>query len=169
VNEVVLRARDFAVSAHAGQQYGTQPYAAHLDEVAKLLSPHGDLAQVVGYLHDVAEDTDVSLESIGREFGDRVKILVALVTDEPGQNRRERKVGTNAKLAAVSESDSLALIVKAADRLANVKASAEGRDASKLKMYRREQLAFQRAVYRPGLCDDLWNEMATILGNCEQD
>ena len=68
-------------------------------------------------------------------------------------NRRERKARTNAKLAAVSADDAAALLVKAADRLANLRASAGGGAGSKLDMYRREHPTFRAAVYRPGLCD----------------
>jgi hypothetical protein len=165
MSEAVSRAREFAVAAHGDQLYGDKPYAVHLDAVAELLAPNGELAQVIGYLHDVVEDTAVSLDGVRREFGDMVAACVALVTDEPGANRRERKAKTNAKLAAVSGKDVLALVVKAADRLANLRASVSGGSESKLGMYRREQPAFRAAAYRPGLCDELWREMDRILGS----
>jgi (p)ppGpp synthase/HD superfamily hydrolase len=163
--EVVAHAREFAVAAHGDQRYGDQPYAVHLDEVAELLAPFGELAQVVGYLHDVVEDTAVPLDAVRAQFGERVAACVALVTDEQGANRRERKARTNAKLSAVSGEDSLALVVKAADRLANLRRSARGGSDSKLGMYRREHPAFRAATYRPGLCDELWQEMDHVLGN----
>lgn len=164
MTELVARARAFAVAAHGRQRYGDQPYPVHLDAVAEILAPFGEEAQVVGYLHDALEDTSVSLEMLGSEFGERVAKLVSLVTDDSGVNRRERKARSNAKLAAVAEADSLALVVKAADRLANLRASAVGGADSKLGMYRREHPDFRRAAYRPGLCDDLWCEIAAIIG-----
>lgn len=57
----------------------------------------------------------------------------------------------------------LALIVKAADRLANLRESARGRSGSKLDMYRQEHPAFRAAAYRPGLCDGLWEEIERLL------
>lgn len=164
MSEAVARAREFAVAAHGDQRYGDQPYAVHLDAVAGLLAPFGELAQIVGYLHDVVEDTAVPLDAVRERFGERVAACVALVTDEPGANRRERKARTNAKLAAVPAEDPLALVVKAADRLANLRASAGGGSDSKLDMYRREQPGFRAAAYRPGLCEELWREMDRILG-----
>ncbi len=164
MGDVVAGAREFAVAAHGDQRYGDQPYSAHLDAVAALLAPFGEQAQVVGYLHDVVEDTSVTLDALQREFGDRVAAWVSLVTDQLGANRRERKARTNAKLAAVSGEDAVALVVKAADRLANLRASAGGGAGSKLDMYRREHPAFRAAAYRPGLCDGLWREMDSILG-----
>jgi (p)ppGpp synthase/HD superfamily hydrolase len=164
MSEAVSQARKFAVEAHGGQRYGDQPYVAHLDAVADLLSPFGETAQVIGYLHDVVEDTDVPLSVLKERFGDRVAACVALVTDERGANRRERKAKTNAKLSAVAGENSLALVTKAADRLANLRASARGGSDSKLGMYRGEHPAFHAAAFRPGLCDQLWDEMDRILG-----
>lgn len=86
-----------------------------------------------------------------------------LVTDEPGPNRQERKARTNAKLSRVSDDLHLALIVKAADRLANLRVSARGGSDSKLDMYRGEHAAFRAAAFRPGLCDEFWAGMEQIL------
>ena len=159
----VLRARAFAVEAHGEQRYGDGPYVVHLDAVADLLEPYGTDAQIVGYLHDVVEDTAITAERIHDEFGERVVQCVQLVTDEPGPNRQARKARTNAKLSKVSGELGLALIVKAADRLANLRMSARGRSGSKLGMYRGEHAAFRAAALRPGLCDGLWKEMEQIL------
>ena len=54
------QARAFALAAHGDQMYGARPYSFHLDAVVRLLSPYGIEAQVIGYLHDVVEDTEVS-------------------------------------------------------------------------------------------------------------
>ena len=164
MSDALTHARSFAIAAHGDQKYGDHPYSFHLDAVAELLAAFGEQAQIVGYLHDVVEDTDVPIQTVRQEFGDRVADCVALVTDETGANRKERKARTNAKLAAVSGEKELALIVKTADRLANLRMSALGGAESKLDMYRREHPAFREAVYRPGLCDELWREMSRILG-----
>ncbi len=103
MDEAVARARAFAITAHGEQRYGDQPYRVHLDAVTELLAPFGEQAQVVGYLHDVVEDTTVTLETVSETFGDRVAACLALVTDEPGVNRRERKARTNAKLAELGD------------------------------------------------------------------
>lgn len=129
-----------------------------------MLAPFGEEAQIIGYLHDVVEDTAVSIEEVRAKFGDRVSECVRLVTDETGANRKERKARTNTKLAAVSGEKELALVVKAADRLANLRMSAREGSGSKLEMYRREHVPFRQAAYRPGICDGLWEEMERILG-----
>ena len=64
----------------------------------------------------------------------------------------------------------VALIVKAADRLANIRQSAcSCPGESKLEMYRREHGEFTQAAFRKGLCDPIWDEMATILHRTGED
>src|SRR6185369_14989980 len=104
-------------------------------------------------------------QTVRQEFGDRVADCVALVTDEAGVNRKERKARTNEKLSRISGEHELALVVKAADRLANLRMSAGDRSGSKLDMYLREHSTFRQAAYRAGLCDELWQEMDRILGH----
>lgn len=155
-------AREFALTAHGDQRYGEHPYSYHLDAVAKLLEPFGEVAQTSGYLHDVVEDSDSTDAEIRDVFGAEIADCVALVTDEAGENRRERKAKTNAKLAATT--NSLALIVKAADRLANLMESVRDPVGGKLDMYRQEHEAFKRAAFRPGVCDNLWARIDGIVG-----
>lgn len=95
-------ARDFSIAAHGDQRYGVNPYSVHLDAVTEIVSPYGEDAQVIAYLHDVVEDTPVKIDVIREQFGDKIAACVSLLTDEPGVNRKERKARTNAKLQAVS-------------------------------------------------------------------
>ncbi|WP_198422245.1 HD domain-containing protein [Gimesia chilikensis] len=163
IKNQVIEARDFSLKAHADQQYGDQPYAHHLDAVVTLLDEHGPQAQVIGYLHDVVEDTDFTCEDIETRFGKLVADAVAILTDEPGKNRKERKQKTYEKMSQVTGDLQIALIVKTADRLANVQASLETDRKDKLKMYQKEHPAFKTAVYRPELCDALWEKLDAAL------
>jgi (p)ppGpp synthase/HD superfamily hydrolase len=166
VSETVARARLFADAAHSavGQSYAGGPYVCHLDHVAGLLVPWGELAQVVGYLHDVVEDTKITLDIVRAHFGDQASYYVSIITDCPGINRKERKLLTNRKLAAVLPADDLALLVKVADRLSNVRQSARDDAGSKLEMYQAEHDDFRKAAYRPGLCDGWWAEINWLVG-----
>lgn len=156
-------ARTFALDAHGDQRYGDHPYADHLAAVAELLVPFGEDAVRIGYLHDVVEDTAITLDELRTEFGDVVACCVALLTDEPGESRKERKAKTYAKLDQVGPELELALTVKAADRLANVRACIADGKAELLSVYRREHPAFRSAAYRPGRCERLWQELDTLL------
>jgi (p)ppGpp synthase/HD superfamily hydrolase len=159
----VAQAREFAVRAHGEQKYGQHPYSVHLDAVAAIAAPFGELAQVIAYLHDVVEDTEVSLDEVRATFGELVGECVGLLTDAPGANRKERKSKTYARLAGVAGPAELALVVKAADRLANVRACVRDGDAGLWRMYRSEQAAFRGAAFRAGQCDALWDELERLL------
>lgn len=157
------KARSFALAAHGAQMYGSRPYAFHLDAVARLLAPWGAEAQVIAYLHDVVEDTPVSEGEISQHFGALVADCVSLLTDPPGKLRAERKARAYAKLAGVSGAGELALVVKTADRLANVRCCLIDDRRALHEVYRGEHAAFRAAAYRPGLCDALWAELDTLL------
>jgi (p)ppGpp synthase/HD superfamily hydrolase len=160
---IVEKAREFAVLAHGEQRYGVQPYSVHLDAVAEISARYGDEARVVAYLHDTVEDTEAKLSDIRASFGDLVAECVALLTDCPGANRKERKAKTYARLATVSGPHELALIVKAADRLANVRACVAEQNAALWQMYRGEHVVFRAAAYRPGQCEPIWAELDGLL------
>ena len=160
---MVNSARMFALQAHGDQRYGKAPYSVHLDAVAEHLRPYGETAQVIGDLHDVVEDTDVTYAMLQAHFGLFVTECVAIVTDEPGAGRRERKARTYHKMSLVEGDLELALVVKAADRLANLQACTAGGHAQRLQLYTKEHAVFRAAAYRPGLCDTLWDAMDRLL------
>lgn len=164
---LVSMAREFAIEAHGNQQYGAHPYRVHLDAVAELAGEYGETAQVVAYLHDVVEDTPVELEAIAAAFGQRVADCVSILTDEPGENRQERKRKTYSRMAQVSGDLELALIVKAADRLANMRACVADGNDELLAVYKQEHPAFEKAAYRQDLCFGLWYEMDRICASAQ--
>jgi len=156
-------ARTFAIDRHGGQCYGDRPYVWHLDAVVALLEPHGEPAITIGYLHDVVEDTAATVADIEQAFGPLVAAAVQVLTDADGPDRRTRKARTYERMAAVDGELTVALLVKAADRLANIQACVADGRRDKLAMYAAEHAAFRTAVHRPGLCDGLWAAMDASL------
>ncbi|MEF8734135.1 MAG: HD domain-containing protein [Candidatus Accumulibacter meliphilus] len=156
-------ARSFALAAHGSQRYGDRPYSCHLDAVVALLAPYGSQAQVIGYLHDVLEDTAVTESEIRDRFGALVADCVSLLTDLSGASRAERKAKTYARLATVTGANEVALLVKAADRLANVRSCLLDDQRGLMTVYRKEHAGFRRSAYRAGLCDPLWLELDSLL------
>ena len=90
--DLVDRAIGFAARAHQGQQrkIGDVPYIAHPVAVAMILQRMGCAETIVaaGLLHDVVEDTPVTLEEIQRHFGDEVAEIVAGCTEPPKDRDR---------------------------------------------------------------------------------
>ena len=149
-------ARKFALAHHGDQMYGDKPYSYHLDAVAKLVSQYSlahegeeKCALDLAYLHDVVEDTYCTLSKIESHFGTFVRDCVHLLTDEPGANRKARKKATYAKLKAVPLNSPLTVahVVKACDRMANLAEALSDRNKSILSMYAAEDKAFSDCLY----------------------
>ena len=80
---MIARAYAFAEKAHRGQtRKSGEPYFVHPVATAETLALwHMDDATIAaGLLHDTVEDTGVPLETIKKEFGDEVALLVDGVT-----------------------------------------------------------------------------------------
>lgn len=161
-----MTAKDFAIRYHGDQQYNGQPYSVHLEEVVKIVTLEaglGSYAEKLAWLHDVVEDTEATIDDVDALFGDLIARGVALLTDESGINRKERKEKTNAKHAGIGVADYVVLAVKVADRLANVRTCHKTKNKGLLKMYQKEHSEFKKAVYRKGVCDDLWMKLNMLI------
>lgn len=161
--KLLEQAKNYAKQKHDGQLYNKYPYTHHLEDVAKLLEPYGIFAQVIGYLHDVIEDTDATVGQVEEIFGPLVAKAVSVLSDQPGKNRKERKQKTYALMKDIEGDLEIALQVKAADRLANVRSCLEFKLDNLFKMYQSEYSDFKDAVYRPGLCEPLWIELESLM------
>ena len=160
---MIQKAKQWAITQHGDQQYGDHPYSVHLDAVAKIAKPFGEMAEVVAYLHDVVEDTDITVEQVSAQFGTLVAACVAILSDEPGLDRKESKAITYKKMSLVTGEEELALLVKTADRLANVRACIHDGKLDKLNTYQSEHRVFKQSVHRAGLCDGLWGELNSLI------
>jgi (p)ppGpp synthase/HD superfamily hydrolase len=86
--EIELQAREFAEHAHKGmfRWDGKTPYITHPDKVVQILK-HWRVTDpdiiVSAYLHDVVEDTSVTLDVIKNKFGLDVESIVLELTFPP--------------------------------------------------------------------------------------
>ena len=123
---VVGKAYSFAEEAHKNhKRYSGEPYFTHLFETAKLIaSLDGDTAAVAaGFLHDSIEDVGVKPETIRKEFGADVLMLVEGVTKLGRFRYRgvDRYSESMRRLFIASSKDVRVLIVKLCDRLHNMR------------------------------------------------
>ena len=149
--EEIKRAYELAEKAHTGQTRASdEPYVTHCIAVAKILNEMNLPAPVViaGLLHDIVEDTSVTLEDVRREFGDEVAQLVDGVTkltnlprvsrmDKPrtdgvtptdytpeersDQRARDREAETIRKTFLAMGEDVRVVLIKLADRVHNMR------------------------------------------------
>jgi GTP pyrophosphokinase len=81
--ELVMRAYRVAEKAHKGQKRASgEPYITHCVAVAAILAELRVPPVVVaaGLMHDTVEDTEITLETLERDFGEEVSRLVDGVT-----------------------------------------------------------------------------------------
>ena len=165
MNNRYLRARTLARAKHKNQNYGSVPYYVHLEAVSQLASPFGTDAMIVAQLHDIVEDTETSIDELAADFGYLIADAVAYMSDGKQTDRQLRKEEINQRLASLDiteEAARIALIVKACDRLANVRASLRSPERY-FERYQQEHPNFRKAVYRRGLCEAIWWELNNLL------
>ncbi len=121
--DLVDRAIGFAARAHQGQQRktGDVPYIAHPVAVAMILQ-RMDCAETIvaaGLLHDVVEDTSVTLKDVRRHFGDEVAEIVAGCTELP-KNRNRWETRKLFMIESLRDAPLAVKLVAAADKYHNL-------------------------------------------------
>lgn len=125
--DLICRAFRFALELHQGQYRASgEPYIAHPVAVAGLLRDLGGSSVMIaaGFLHDVVEDTDITLEEIESRFGVEVRRLVEGVTKLSKFNfssKTERQAENFRRMFLAMAADIRVIVVKLADRLHNMR------------------------------------------------
>lgn len=152
----------FAMEKHAGQLYGDKPYIVHLEEVFTIVydalshlgsDPYLDhdahVFLIAALLHDVVEDCyddrAAGMAEILELFGEDVATAVEYLTDLDGVTRVVRKAKFFARMDGIfgpRDHRFTALVVKVADRLANMRTGLRDGRKDKLTMYLKEMPHF---------------------------
>ncbi|MEO7084233.1 MAG: bifunctional (p)ppGpp synthetase/guanosine-3',5'-bis(diphosphate) 3'-pyrophosphohydrolase [Gemmatimonadaceae bacterium] len=126
--DVLLRAYAFSELAHRGQRRNSgEAYITHSVEVAKILAglQMDSITVASGLLHDVIEDTKLTLANVEAEFGKEIAAIVDGLTKiaklPSGGSSQERQVESYRKLLLSIAKDARVIIVKLADRLHNMR------------------------------------------------
>ena len=129
--DVVERARVFATAAHGAvaqlRKYTNEPYIVHPAEVVSIVRsvPHTDAMLAAAWLHDVVEDTGVTLETVRAEFGDEVAELVGWLTDVSRPDHGNRAARKAVDRAHSAMAPAAAQTVKLADLISNTRSILE--------------------------------------------
>jgi GTP pyrophosphokinase len=131
---LIRRAYDLAAAAHEGQKRASgEPYVMHTLHVAAILADlHLDAETLAAaLLHDVVEDTTVTLDDVRGQFGPAIAALVDGVTrmryipgfETPEEGRREAAIQAESlrKMLLAMAEDVRVVLVKLADRLHNMR------------------------------------------------
>ena len=133
--EILDRAIVFAVKAHANTERRGKgyPYIVHpleAVEIVATMTPDQELLAAAA-LHDTVEDTEVTVEQLRAEFGERVASLVADESDVMPEGMTEEASWHQRKQAAIdrlSKASHDAKMVALGDKLSNMRAIARDYD-----------------------------------------
>ena len=124
--KLIKDALEFSVKVHHGQERKSGlPYVSHCIDVANILLDWNMDATTIAsaLLHDVVEDTDVTLEDIKLLFGNDVAFLVDGVTKIDNivfKSEKHKQAENFTKLFLSLAKDLRVIIIKFADRLNNM-------------------------------------------------
>ena len=154
--KLIRRAYDFAKEKHGDQlRKSGEPYIIHPVQVAYILAnlELDDATICAALLHDVAEDTDVTIQDLAKEFSPEIAEMVDGVTKLGNlkyTSAEEQQVENYRKMFLAMGKDIRVILIKLADRLHNMRT---------LKFLRRDrQLAISKET------QDLYAPLANRLG-----
>jgi len=125
--DLLNRAFEFSFEAHKDQlRKSGKPYIEHSLEVAKILTElHMDYVTVAaGLLHDVVEDTGITIQEVREEFGEEIALLVDGVTKISGlhfESFEQKQAENFRKMIFSMIRDIRVIMIKFADRLHNMR------------------------------------------------
>lgn len=170
-SDIIDLAFEKADEWHGEQKYGDQPYVdSHIKDVYDLVLSkvkdsqvgYRNLCLTVAILHDALEDTEAKSSEIAQLFGVPACLAIECLTDPKGSNRKERKRKSYYRI----RSNDVTILVKVADRLANMRNCVANNNLNLLKMYVREYDAFYCGLWSPyQYIQDWWEEMDEIVKN----
>ncbi len=119
-------AYEFSKKAHVFQNRQTgEPYISHPFEVAKIVYELGldEQSIIAALLHDVVEDTEITLEKIKDRYGREVELIVDGLSKIEifAESKEERNIEALKKILLASAKDIRILIIKLCDRLHNLR------------------------------------------------
>jgi len=124
---MIRKAFDMALESHAAMRRKSgEPYIYHPIAVAQIAAEEiglGTTSIVCALLHDVVEDTDVTLDDIEREFGKKVAKIIDGLTKISGvfDTNSSLQAENFRKMLLTLADDVRVILIKLADRLHNMR------------------------------------------------
>jgi GTP diphosphokinase / guanosine-3',5'-bis(diphosphate) 3'-diphosphatase len=156
--EMIEKAFKLAGEAHWNMRRKSgEPYVIHPIAVARIVNQEiglGAKSITAALLHDVVEDTEVTLEDIRREFGDQITVLIDGLTKISGTYNKENSSlqAENFRRMLLTISDDIRVIlIKIADRLHNMRTLDSMPEHKKMKIAGETIYLYAPLAHRLGL------------------
>jgi GTP pyrophosphokinase len=152
----IRQAYELAVQAHSEQRRKSgEPYILHPIAVAKICAEEiglGATAIICALLHDVVEDTDITLEDIRKQFGARIaKIVDGLTKLDSAYNAESPQAENFRKVLSTLVDDVRVVLIKMADRLHNMRTLGAMPRHKQLKIAAETSYVYAPLAHRLGL------------------
>lgn len=149
-------AYEMAVSAHSQQRRKSgEPYVLHPIAVATICAEEiglGPTAIIAALLHDVVEDTDITLMDIQKKFGERIaKIVDGLTKLDSAYNLESPQAENFKKVLSTLVEDVRVVLIKMADRLHNLRTISSMPQHKQLKIVAETNYIYEPLAHRLGL------------------
>lgn len=152
----IRKAFDLAMSAHQGMRRKSgEPYIFHPLAVARIAAEEiglGTTSIVCALLHDVVEDTDITLEEIQEQFGEQVANIIDGLTKISGVFDTSSPQAENfRKMLLTLANDVRVILIKLCDRLHNMRTLDYMSDKGQLKIASETSYLYAPLAHRLGL------------------
>lgn len=152
----IRQAYELAVQAHSKQRRKSgEPYILHPIAVAKICADEiglGATAIISALLHDVVEDTDITLADIRKQFGNRIaQIVDGLTKLDNAYNAQSPQAENFRKVLSTLVDDVRVVLIKMADRLHNMRTLGAMPRHKQLKIAAETSYVYAPLAHRLGL------------------
>lgn len=152
----IRKAFELAMASHQGMRRKSgEPYIYHPLAVARIAAEEiglGTTSIVCALLHDVVEDTTISLEDIREQFGDKVADIIDGLTKISGVFETSSPQAENfRKMLLTLANDVRVILIKLCDRLHNMRTLEHMSDKGQLKIASETSFLYAPLAHRLGL------------------